>query len=235
MTPALDPVHLVLVAGGTGTRMNSAIPKQFLEIRPGWMILEETLSRLLSSVRFVSVVVVVPESYIRTSVETVTRIVPEGTDLSVTAGGHCRQESCAIGVFSISGAPRDLVMIHDAARPFVSAQLMDRLLRAGRTVGAAIPVIPSRDSLVTAHDGLVLEYLDRSCINQVQTPQVFRLESIRFAHQEARNSECTNACDDATLVNRIGYPVATVDGDPGNLKVTTPEDLDHARHRLNAD
>ncbi len=234
MTKVSEATHLVLVAGGTGSRMNSAIPKQFLDIRPGWTVFEESLSRLISMVQFISVVLVVPENWIQTSIELASRIIPDGTDLSVTTGGICRQESCSIGVSSISGAPADIVIIHDAARPFVSAQLVDRLIHAGRTVGAAIPVISSRDSLVTARDGLVLDYLDRTEVLQVQTPQVFRFESIRCAHQEAQESGVVNACDDAILVNRIGYPIAAVEGDPGNIKLTTPEDLEHARQRLRA-
>lgn len=225
-------IHLVLLAGGSGSRMRSAIPKQFLEISNGRTLFEETLVRLCHTTKFRSAVVTFPSDNMQKGSHLASDIIEAGTILTTVVGGETRQESSAIAIDALQGEPDDIVLIHDAARPFVTNQLIDRLIRAASSVGVAIPVVSSQDSLVKIKDGLVTEYLYRDELRRVQTPQAFRLRIIQQAHQTARQESITNACDDASLASFAGFAIAIVDGEIANLKITTPEDLAIARSLL---
>lgn len=142
-------------------------------------------------------------------------------------GGESRRQSVARGL-EAAGDSFDRVLIHDGARPFVSVQLIDRLLEV-ETEGGVIPVLPVADTVkqLTA-DGSVSRTLGRSTLRRVQTPQLFPLSLIRRLHREAEEMGM-DAPDDAFLCERAGVNVATVDGEPWNLKITTDEDLSFAR------
>jgi 2-C-methyl-D-erythritol 4-phosphate cytidylyltransferase len=119
-----------------------------------------------------------------------------------------------------------LVAVHDAARPLVSHALLDRLIATATQYGTAIPALPVQDTLKRADNGRTVQAtVAREGLYRVQTPQVFRADWLIEAHRRAAEEGFEQATDDAQLLERAGYPVHLVDGDPRNLKLTTPDDL----------
>ncbi|MPZ98784.1 MAG: 2-C-methyl-D-erythritol 4-phosphate cytidylyltransferase [Dehalococcoidia bacterium] len=148
--------------------------------------------------------------------------------MRLVEGGPRRQDSVAAG---IAVAPEARwYLVHDAARPLVSRELAKLVLAAARKHGAAVPVVPVHDTIKRVEDGRVVETIDRAPLRAVQTPQAFAAGLLQRAHAEVR----ADATDDASMLEQIGVTVATVDGDPVNLKLTTPADLLVARALLAA-
>ena len=146
--------------------------------------------------------------------------------LAVVAGGQTRQESVAICLFTLGGDPDDLILVHDAARPLVSAAVIDRCLGGAQQFGNAVAALPVTDTLKAADDALVVQRtVDREGLWAMQTPQAFRLATLFEAHSAARIMGWTGT-DEAALVEKFtSEPVHLVLGDPANLKITRPEDL----------
>ncbi len=144
---------------------------------------------------------------------------------AVVAGGKTRQESVMKGLNSLSEKVK-LAAIHDGARPLVRWQLIDRVIRAANTYGAAVPGVPVKDTIKTVSGGLVSGTPDRSSLQAVQTPQVFDFDLLRGALKKA---EGKNVTDDCSAVEMTGFKVKLVQGEEGNLKITTQQDLEIAR------
>ena len=142
---------------------------------------------------------------------------------AVVAGGSSRQESVALGMHALSDKC-ELAAIQDGARPLVTWQLIDRVVRAAHAYHAAIPVIPVKDTIKVCNSALVVSTPDRSTLRAVQTPQVFDFDLLRGALKKAAE-DGAEVTDDCSAVERLGMSVKTVDGDERNLKVTTPFDL----------
>jgi 2-C-methyl-D-erythritol 4-phosphate cytidylyltransferase len=143
--------------------------------------------------------------------------------VTVCAGGPSRQQSVRAGLLELTGA--DFVLIHDAARPLASAALCRRVLAAAIESGAAFPGLPPRDAVKRVDGGRLVESLDRNRIVLAQTPQAFSYPLLLKAHFDAHDSGLAGD-DDAQLVAATGHPVTVVEGDPANLKLTTPDDLE---------
>jgi 2-C-methyl-D-erythritol 4-phosphate cytidylyltransferase len=145
---------------------------------------------------------------------------------AVVTGGRTRQESVRLGLEALGGNP-DVVLCHDAARPLASPELFRRVLDGLAGVAGCIPVVPSPDTVKLVEGGRVIRTLLRSQVGLAQTPQAFDRAALKEAHTRAvrRGEEGT---DDGMLVEAAGYAVAAVEGEPGNIKVTTPEDLGRA-------
>ena len=145
---------------------------------------------------------------------------------AIVAGGQTRQESVAIGLFALGGDPDGLVLVHDAARPLVSAAVIDRCLSGAREHGSAVAALPVADTLKAAGDDQIVQRtVDRDGLWAMQTPQAFRLSVLYEAHSAARAYGWTGT-DEAALVEQFSdQPVHLVLGDPANFKVTRPEDL----------
>lgn len=212
----------VIVAAGRGSRMRTAVSKQFLPLggKPVWVHSAEVMDRMEETEE---VVIVVPWD----EVERVRSAAAEYGLRKVTAvvpGGKDRQESVHAGITALSERT-EWVMVHDAARPFVSEELIRRVQAAARECGAAVPGVPAKDTIKRADaEGFVEETPDRSRLWAVQTPQAFRFALLRHAHEQALRDGYVGT-DDASLVERIGERVRIVTGDDRNLKLTTPEDL----------
>ncbi|MCG9894941.1 MAG: 2-C-methyl-D-erythritol 2,4-cyclodiphosphate synthase, partial [Fimbriimonadaceae bacterium] len=140
-------------------------------------------------------------------------------DLTVVAGGSSRQESCRIAL-EAAGPEATMILVHDAARPFASPALIDRLLDAAEETGAAFPGVAVVDT-IRQREGSAWTTLERDRLTAVQTPQAIRADLFREAHARA-SRECT---DDAALVMELGHAATMVPGEPGNIKVTHPGDL----------
>ena len=142
--------------------------------------------------------------------------------VQIVVGGATRAESAKNGVLAAHG---ELVAVHDAARPFVSASVITAALEAAARCGAAAPAVPVKDTIKTvAEDGAVTGTPDRSTLRAVQTPQVFEADLLKAALQSALENEVP-VTDDCSAVERLGKVVYLIDGDEENLKITTPVDL----------
>lgn len=149
---------------------------------------------------------------------------------AVVAGGSSRQESVHLGLNALSGEVQ-LVAVHDGARPLVSWQLIDRVIRAANTYGAAAPAIPVKDTIKVVKGGVVEQTPDRSNLFAVQTPQVFDFDLLRGALKKVEQEQL-QVTDDCSAVEQMGMRVKIVEGDERNLKVTTPIDLKIAQMLL---
>ena len=200
-------VSVLVPAAGQGERLGRG-PKAFVRVG-GRTLLDWTLRAFAwADEVWVALPPGAPEPAARANV----RFVP---------GGSERQESVAR---LLERARGDVVLVHDAARPFVVPEVVDRLLATVVTAGAVVPVVPVPDTLIEPEDGRYGPALDRGRFTLVQTPQAFFREVLAEAHQLAR-SEGRTATDEAQLVQALGYPVELVPGDRRMFKVTYPEDL----------
>lgn len=182
------------------------------------------------------IVVIVPRGDAETWIQRAAHLA-EGLAVHVVAGGQTRQASVRNGLLSLrelgggtDGDDREaLVLVHDAARPCASLELWNRVAAEAARSGAAVPVVPSVDSLKEVDDaGTVVASVDRARVLRVQTPQGFRFADLLDAHLAAASDEDSadgDATDDAALLERAGQRVTTVPGEEANVKVTNPEDL----------
>jgi len=154
-------------------------------------------------------------------------LAPSVVEVRCVVGGDRRQDSVAAGVAAAPDAA--WYLIHDGARPMVTQELADRVLAGARNHGAAVPGVPVSDTLKRVDDdGRVLATVDRASVRAIQTPQAFAGDLLRRAHAAVTD----DVTDDAAMVEALGEPVFIVEGDPANLKVTRPVDLDLARSLL---
>ena len=220
----------VIPAGGTGARMNSRRPKQYLRLA-GAPLLVHTVRALLRSGAVDGVVLAVPVDRIAATRRLLQRHrVPRV--LSVVGGGAERQESVWRGLQAAPAGAR-WVVVHDAVRPFITRNLVERVLAAARRYGAATCGLEVRETVKRVRGKTVRATLDRDGLWLTQTPQAFSRDLLWTAHEKARRDHFTGT-DDAVLVERLGGRVAMVPGLPENLKITTPEDLNIARRWLRA-
>ena len=220
-------VTAIIAAAGAGRRLGAAKPKQLLDIGGGSM-LQHSVRAFLGHPRVADVVVVLSPDLTTLALAGIEP--SRAAALRVVKGGERRQDSVANG-FAAVAPESDVVLIHDAARPFVSADLIDRTIDAAAAHGAAIAALQSRDTVKrVAGDGRITETIPRETIYLAQTPQGFRREVLAAAVELGRSG--VEATDEAMLAERAGYHVHVVDGDPGNVKVTTSADLDAARARM---
>ena len=218
-------VGVVLVAAGSSTRVGGETPKQFqmLGLRPMFIASLEPL------LPFADETVIVAPAGGEGDVETAL----SAAGLSVTAvvtGGASRRDSVENGLAALSESV-EIVLIHDAARPFVTAGLVGRVLDAAAESGAAIPAVPVPDTIKRVEDGTVIATLDRSVLGLAQTPQAFRRDVIVSAYSALGDDDVT---DEAAAVELAGIAVSVVPGEAGNTKITDLEDLEIARLRAEA-
>lgn len=221
-------IGVVLPAGGTGTRLGRRTPKQFLRLG-GEPILIVTLRHFLRHPDVECVVVAAPAAHAAR-----TRALVGGSAghrrVQVVPGGLTRQASVRCGLDALP-AGLDLVLVHDAVRPFITRALVDAVVAAAAADGAAVCALPIAETVKRVRDGVVEATLDRSVLWAAQTPQGFRVELLREAHDKARR-DGIEATDDAMLVERLGHAVRVVPGLVGNVKITTPADLRASRGRI---
>ena len=223
-------VAAIIAAGGRGVRLGADRPKQFLEI-DGRSILDLSISALAASERIHEIVVAVPQDHLDATIDA--WAAGAGKPLQFVAGGARRQDSVG-NAFARVSAGADIILIHDAARPFVTEDVIARAIDGAHAHGAAIAAVPVKDTVkqggAEAPDGsrVIRATLSRDEIFLAQTPQAFRRDVFAAALQAAGS---TDATDEAMLAERAGIPVHLVAGDPSNIKVTTAADLEWARQR----
>ncbi|MBK6901191.1 MAG: 2-C-methyl-D-erythritol 4-phosphate cytidylyltransferase [bacterium] len=237
--PPAVPLHVIVVAGGEGHRARTGgdeAPKQF-QLVGGRLLLLRGLDAFLAVPGTASVTVAAPPAWqavVREALAATTAL-----PAAVCDGGATRTASTGLAAEALLHAfdPRDddLVAVHDAARPWVTAELVARLAAAAADHGGAVPGVEVTDTVVALDDpgddgACGLRYLPRAGLRALQTPQVFRWRPFLEAHRWARASGAAFT-DDGGLLAARGLPPVLVPGEPGNLKVTTAEDLAAARAR----
>jgi 2-C-methyl-D-erythritol 4-phosphate cytidylyltransferase len=217
--------YAIVPAGGHGARMGSRRPKQYLRLGQA-PILVATLKALARARSIGGIVVAVPEAHVAATRRLLARA-RVAKILDVVAGGADRQESVWRGLQRLPGDAR-VVIVHDAVRPFITAELVERVRAAAAARGAATCGTPVRETVKRVTDGAVEATIPRQGLWLTQTPQAFARDLLWEAHDKARRDGFAGT-DDAVLVERLGMPVAMVAGLAQNLKITTPEDLRTAR------
>jgi 2-C-methyl-D-erythritol 4-phosphate cytidylyltransferase len=210
----------ILVAAGRGERMGSAQPKAFLPLA-GAPLLLRAARPFEQSASIAAIVAVVPQGEVEHG-----RDVLKGLRKvkAVVPGGPKRQDSVLLGLREIPAGFDDLVLVHDAARPFVDVDLIEAVCNGARDAGAALPVLGLVDTVKKVEEGRVLATLDRSQLGSAQTPQGFRLSLLVRAYEAAFRDRIT-LTDEAMAVERLGERVVAVPGSVWNRKITTAEDL----------
>jgi len=216
----MSGVVAVLLAGGRGRRMGAQIPKQELELdgKKIYRITAERFASFASIDRMLFVGVPDRLDEYREGLAGIPKL------MGVIAGGAERHDSVWNALEALRKDPPAVVLMHDAVRPFVSDRTVAEVIRVARESGAVSAAIPATDTIFEVHDGIVTAIPDRRTMWQVQTPQGFRYDLLRRAHEEfrRRGGETT---DDTRLIQSIGHPVRVVEGDAVNLKITRAEDI----------
>jgi 2-C-methyl-D-erythritol 4-phosphate cytidylyltransferase/2-C-methyl-D-erythritol 2,4-cyclodiphosphate synthase len=220
-------VGVIIVAAGRGERLGGHVPKQLLDLG-GRTLLQRSVAAFDRHADTRAIVVVLPADLVARGPSLVGTV---AHPCRYVAGGVRRQDSVQAGLAAMP-ADVDIILIHDAARPFVEAAIIDRVIAAVRQTGAALPAVPARDTLKRVPHGgtIVAETIPRDEVWLAQTPQGFTRPIIEAA--VARGAAGLEATDEAMLAERAGHPVAVVPGDARNMKITTPEDLMAARAAL---
>jgi 2-C-methyl-D-erythritol 4-phosphate cytidylyltransferase/2-C-methyl-D-erythritol 2,4-cyclodiphosphate synthase len=224
----LGKAGVIIVAAGVGKRMGHAVSKQYLHVG-GKPIVVHALAAFAATPAVEAIVLVVGEQDLafaqslveQYGIQKVAAIVP---------GGSERQHSVRLGLEAleqVASSPPEWVLVHDAARPLVTVEVVERCLAAAMAgAGAAVPGVRVKDTIKTVNEeGIIIATPERNRLWAVQTPQAFRVSILREAHRRARE-ESFLGTDDAMLVERIGVAVSISQGDEQNMKVTTPADLD---------
>jgi len=214
----------IIVAAGSGSRLGLASPKAFVTVG-GRRLLFYSLATLAQVPSISEAVVTVPEGMEREARD-VAREARCDLPLKITVGGAERQDSVRIAL-GLTSAESDLVIVHDAARPFASAALFEFCLKAAAHWGGAIAAIPVADTLKRVDEGAIISTVARTGLYQAQTPQAFRRPILLAAHERAARDRIA-ATDDADLVEQIGERVEIVEASGWNLKITTRADLELA-------
>lgn len=224
-------IYALVVAGGSGSRMGGAVPKQFLPL-DGVPILIHTLQNFQE---LDGVCVLVPELYVK---DTQAMLQKYDLAMQVTAGGKDRMESVELGYRALQKIwdmqPDDVILTHDGVRPFLTKEIIRENIRLAQACGAAGTFLQAVDTIAISKDGMRLQEVpDRSQFYLVQTPQTFRasvLERMLQAEDSVKQG-CTDLCG---LAGRMGIEVSMCRGDGANIKITTPFDLTVAQAFLHA-
>jgi 2-C-methyl-D-erythritol 4-phosphate cytidylyltransferase len=207
----------IIVAGGTGQRMGTSLPKQFLPLN-GQPILWHTITAFLSAFTDISIVLVLPAEFLASGHELVSKSFV-GKDIKVIEGGATRFQSVKNGLAFVNNP--SVVFIHDGVRCLVSPALITQCYETALEKGSAVPVVASKDSIRLATER-GSEALDRNKVLLVQTPQTFLSNLLLSAYQVDYQEKFT---DDAAVVESAGYPIHLVNGEERNIKITHPIDL----------
>jgi 2-C-methyl-D-erythritol 4-phosphate cytidylyltransferase len=232
--------YAIIVAGGSGVRMGTTVPKQFL-LLDGRPVLLHTLETFLGADPELEIVLVVAETHLETARELIKGLAGVGR-IRLASGGDTRFHSVRNGLEKIKegiggGSPigggasgkeepggiaeQAIIFVHDAVRCLVSKKLIQRCYEQAVELGSAIPVIDCADSVRLAED-VGSKSIDRSRIKLVQTPQTFRSDILLQAYMQDHQEAFT---DEATVIEVAGHPVYLIEGERTNIKITTPEDL----------
>jgi len=225
--------YAIIVSGGTGNRMESKLPKQFLELK-GLPILMHSISAFHKNADAIKIILVLSELHLKIWEDLCIKhnfIVPH----SIVFGGKSRFHSVKYGLNFIFNhittnksltqtSPFDkvLIAIHDGVRPLVGQDLINRAYIQAEKEGTAVPAIKSKDSLRIIESQGRTKAINRDSVLLIQTPQIFRAQLLKEAYKQEFNETFT---DDASVIEKSGYPINIIEGDIRNIKITYPIDL----------
>lgn len=227
----MSHIAVIIVAAGRGTRAGGepGSPAKQYRTLGGRPVLARSLEAFAGHPRVSSIVTVIHpddrELYAAASAGLTKLVEP-------VPGGATRQESVRRGLDALEPGKPDIVLIHDAARPFVAPDVIDRAIDAADITGAAVPVLAVSDTIAVVDGDSRGETLDRARLRSVQTPQSFRYADIRAAHARAADDGRDDFTDDGAVASHGGLTVSVFPGDAENMKLTTPEDFSRAEERL---
>jgi 2-C-methyl-D-erythritol 4-phosphate cytidylyltransferase / 2-C-methyl-D-erythritol 2,4-cyclodiphosphate synthase len=214
-------VSVIIAAGGQGRRLGAGVPKQWLALG-GRTLLERSVAAFDTHPRVTEIIIVVPPG--TTDAPVPATVTPR----RIVMGGARRQDSVAAGFAAVS-ADASVILVHDAARPFVTADVIDRAIDGAIAGGAVVPAVPVHDTVkqVAPGDTRVVGTLPRETLFLAQTPQAFRRDVLAAAIDAGRGG--ASGTDEAMLAEQAGHEVRLVAGDDANVKITTAADLERAR------
>ncbi|HSV31985.1 MAG TPA: 2-C-methyl-D-erythritol 4-phosphate cytidylyltransferase [Atribacteraceae bacterium] len=216
--------HAVIVAAGTGERLDSIVPKQYIPVL-GKPLLAYTLYAFDRFSPIQDIVVVINPRHEKLFASTVLGKYRFSKRLRVVHGGDSRQESVGKGIDALTCVENEFVFIHDGVRPFVDEDILNRCAKAVEIHNAVCCALPCVDTIKITRDGKTIDHsLDRKVVWRAQTPQVFRVSLILEAFRKAI-AEGYTATDDSSLVEWMGKPVYLVPGSEENFKITTAGDF----------
>ncbi len=220
---------VVIVAAGTGSRMNADINKQFIKLNDKEVIVH-TIEKFYNNKNINDIVVVIREDeqeYFNENIINKYKF----NNIKIAYGGKERQDSVYNGIKKLDDNC-DVILIHDGARPFVTNSIIENAINEAKQHNAVVVGVKVKDTIkVVGENGNVIDTPNRSYLWSVQTPQVFKCDVITKAYEDAYNNNYYGT-DDAMLVERIGYDIKMVEGSYDNIKITTPEDLNFGEQIL---
>lgn len=216
-----EQISAVVLAAGRGVRLNNSLPKAYIELN-GRALLSYSLEQFARCAQISEIIVVIhsdDKELFQRSVE----LPQKPTKIKIVCGGAERQESALAGAQAATG---EYLLIHDAARPLVSLELIERVIKATKAYGAALPALPVADSLKRVQDGQIAENVDREQFVRVQTPQGVQRDLLLRALEQAYERYFTDEA--GALLAILGVRAKIVAGDERNIKITTQRDLEIA-------
>lgn len=216
-------ISAIILAGGKGKRMGSAISKQFIDIK-GKPIIYYTLKKFSENKKIDNIIVVLPEDEVKYFKENILKKYELRIN-KIVIGGKERQDSVYNALKSLKNSSTDIVLIHDGARPFISERIINEGIKFAEIYGAAAPGVMPKDTIKVKNEkNFSVDTPNRANLVSIQTPQVFKFDEILECHEKIRyNGKMVT--DDTMVVEKYGYSVYIYDGEYTNIKVTTPEDL----------
>lgn len=221
--------YAVILAGGNGTRMGVDIPKQYLSINGKPIIIYS--AEVFQNHNYIDGIIVICSNNYIDHVKGIFQQYKISKLIKVCYGGATRQLSSYNSVKLKECKNDDIILIHDAARPFISSKIITNLINSVKDDFSSAVYVNMSDSIIRTNSDFVEEYIPRNEIYYAQTPQAFKKRIILECHQKAIN-ENIEFTDDASMVHHYGYQVKKVAGDKMNFKITTTEDLNYAEYVL---
>ncbi|MBL4837820.1 MAG: 2-C-methyl-D-erythritol 4-phosphate cytidylyltransferase, partial [Kordiimonadaceae bacterium] len=222
-------IAVIVVAAGRGSRAETSLPKQYALVA-GKTVLAHTIRALTIALPSCIIKVVIHPDDVALYEETRSSLGNNGDTISHTLGGATRQDSVYAGLAALADTPPDYVLVHDAARPFVSEKLISNLLTTLNTgAKAVIPALPVTDTLKRASGAIISDTVSRENLYRVQTPQAFSFTDLIAAHKNAPHQNFT---DDAAIFEHSGGQVQICTGSEANFKITCPDDFTKAEAQI---
>jgi len=214
----------LILAGGSGIRFGNGVPKQFAKLTDK-SVIEHTVDHFEYHPDIHSIIIVSHPDYVNKT-KKIIRVKKYKKVRKILSGGQSRQDSSRIGLETIDESFEN-VLIHDAVRPLVDRETIDKILRKMDTFAAVTVAVPSSDTIIEINDGNIIQNIpNRHFLRKVQTPQAFKVKLIRQAHRLAKENNLKDASDDCSLVVHFGLAdIFVVDGSYENIKITHPSDI----------
>ncbi len=222
----MNNTYAIILAGGTGKRFNKNTPKQFVEIN-GKPIIAWSLEKFNKLTEINGIIVVSSNEYIN-SVHEIVNQNRINDIIKIVPGGETRQGSSYNAINSMNFGNDDILIFHDAARPFLNEDVILNCINGAKQHGAAGVYVRAVDTITEVKKGFVHKIPDRRYIYHTQTPQAFTYKIIKEAHELALSNNITDASDDVQLVNNAQLNIKVIEGENQNIKITTPFDIELA-------